>query len=520
VASKLLRRRNASGNTSAFDTLISETSLLRSALEARAAWRNQGHGGWRRPFAAISLTLVMALVSAPWAGSAGEKRLAIYAPVTSYSVTVVDRNGYEYVGLSEILEPLGPTTSRTDGLHWKVRYNNGDSEFSAGKNRARVRGHDVDLPANFLLESGRGLVPVSSLSALLPRILGNGINFNESTRRLFVGNVTTTHFTAQLSHTTPARLVMNFSSRVNPTIGTEPGKLRMTFSREPIVAPGSPTLTFGDKIIPSANYSENNGTAEIVVNSGAALMASFSNDGRTITVAPAPQATSAPTPTAVMQPATATSSPSAAPSSPSIVPSPAIQHVYAVVDASHGGDDRGALLAAQLMEKDVCLALARRLKQELESLHIPTLVLRDPDANLTLDQRAVEANSARAAIYIGLHAASDGRGVRLYTSLLPSGGENNGPFVAWDTAQSRYLPLSQSVAQGIASELQKKQIQVRTLAAPLRPLNNLITAAIAVEVAPPGSDVLDLNLPVYQQNIVSAVAAGVMAARDRLGAPQ
>jgi N-acetylmuramoyl-L-alanine amidase len=463
---------------------------------------------------------MLALVSTPPAGSAGEKRLAIYAPATSYSVTVVDRNGYEYVGLSEILEPLGPTTSRTDGLHWKVRHNNGDSEFTAGKNRARVKGHDVDLPANFLLESGRGLVPLSSLSALLTRILGTGINFYEPTRRLFVGNVNTTHFTAQLSHTTPPRLVMNFTSRVNPTIATEPGKLRMTFSREPIVAPGSPTLTFGDKIIPSANYSENNGTVEIVVNSGAALMASFSNDGRTITVAPAPQATSAQTPTPMSQPATATSAPNASPNIPAIVAPPAIQRVYAVVDASHGGDDRGALLAAQLMEKDVCLALARRLKQELESLHMPTLVLRDPDVNLTIDQRAVSTNSAHAAIYISLHAASDGKGVRLYTALLPSGGENNGPFVAWDSAQSRYLPLSQSVAQGIASELQKKQIQVRTLAAPLRPLNNLITPAVAVEVAPPGNDVLDLNLPAYQQNIVSAVAAGVLAARDKLGAPQ
>jgi len=108
----------------------------------------------------------------------------------------------------------------------------------------------------------------------------------------------------------------------------------------------------------------------------------------------------------------------------------------------------------------------------------------------------------------------------LYTALLPSGGENNGPFVAWDTAQSPYLSLSQSVAQGLASELQKKQIQVRTLAAPLRPLNNLIMPAIAVEVAPPGNDVLDLNLPAYQQNIVSAVAAGVLAARDKLGTPQ
>jgi hypothetical protein len=44
-----------------------------------------------------------------------------------------------------------------------------------------------------------------------------------------------------------------------------------------------------------------------------------------------------------------------------------------------------------------------------------------------------------------------------------------------------------------------------------------MAAAIAVEVAPPGSDVMDLTLPIYQQNVVSAVAAGIAAARNRLG---
>ena len=40
---------------------------------------------------------------------------------------------------------------------------------------------------------------------------------------------------------------------MNPSIATEPGTLRMTFAREPVVAPASPTLTFGSKAIPSAN---------------------------------------------------------------------------------------------------------------------------------------------------------------------------------------------------------------------------------------------------------------------------
>src|SRR5207249_12205346 len=141
--------------------------------------------------------------------------------------------------------------------------------------------HDFELPANFLLENDRGLVPLSSLTVLSTRFLGGPVTFNETARRLSIGNVSV-HFMAQMNKANPPTLVMEFSSPVNPMIATEPGKLRMIFTHEPLVPPGSQTLTFDSKIIPSANYAESNGAAEIAVNSSVPLLASFSNDGRTI----------------------------------------------------------------------------------------------------------------------------------------------------------------------------------------------------------------------------------------------
>jgi N-acetylmuramoyl-L-alanine amidase len=315
---------------------------------------------------------------------------------------------------------------------------------------------------------------------------------------------------------------MNFTAPVNPTIATEPGRLRMTFNRQPLVAPGTPTLTFDDKAIPSATYAESNGVSEISINGSVPLMASFSNDGRTITIAPAPQQSAAPPPPAaapVAFPAATPGQPAAPGASPSIVVLPP-RHFYAVIDAAHGGDDRGVTFNDKLTEKDVTLAFARRLRLELESRGISTMTLRDSDSNLSLDQRAIFTNTAHPVIYIALHASANGKGTRVYTALLPSGGENNGPFLAWDAAQSASLPASQAVAQSIAAEFARRQIQARTLPAPLRPLNNLTNAAIAVEVAPPNTDVMDLTLPAYQQNVASAVASGIAAARDRLGAPR
>jgi N-acetylmuramoyl-L-alanine amidase len=471
----------------------------------------RGHG----PARLLALVLVAAILPLH---SADEKHIVIYAPNTSFSLPVTDRDGREYVGLLESLEPLGAVMARTDGVHWRLHYNDGDSDFTAGKNRAKVRGHDMDFSGNFLLENGRGLVPLVSLGTLLPRILGTPVSFNPVSRRLFVGNVAT-HFTAQLSHTTPPRLVMNFTSPVNPTIATEPGRLRMSFRREPLVAPGTPTLTFDDKAIPSATYIENNGVAEITVNGAAPLMASFSNDRRTITIAPAPTPQQAAAPPQQQPPPAGTSPSAPAPGIASVPTPPPARHYYAVIDPSHGGDDRGAALSDSLAEKDVTLAFARRLRQEFESRGIPALVLRDSDISLALDDRAALTNTAHPTIYVALHAASDGKGVRLYTSLLPAGGENNGPFLAWDTAQARFASISQAAVQGVAAEFQRRQVQVRTLQAPLRPLNNLTSAAIAVEVAPMANDVSDLNLLTYQQNVASAIATAIASMHNQLGGP-
>ena len=448
-------------------------------------------------------------------GSSDEKRISVYSNAANYSLTAVQRNGLDYIGLLELLEPLGTVSARASGDHWRFRFNDVQTEFMSGKRRARVRGSDFDLPANFLLENSRGLVPVSSLSTLLPRVLGGPIIFNQNARRLFVGNVAV-HFTAQVDKTSVQKLVMNFTSPVNPMIASEPGKLRMIFTHEAIVSPGSLTLTFDSKVIPSASFEESNGAAEIVVNSNIPVMASFSNDGRTIIIAP-PTATSAQN---QAQPQTQATSPTAPPTvaaSPSTLP-PVEQHVFAIIDPSHGGDERGAALSDQLSEKDITLSFARALRAEMMARGLSTQLLRDGDTTLTLDQRAGMANSLGAVIYVCIHASSEGNGVRLYTALAPSASDNHGPLLDWDTAQTSFQGASQVAEISVASELKNKQIPVRTFPAPLRPLNNIMAAAFAIEVSPTSGNVSQLNMPDYQQFVASAVATGVLEIRDKLQA--
>jgi len=458
------------------------------------------------------LLAVMALLSV--SPSADEKHISVYSPVAVYTVPILERASREYVGLLELLEPLGRVTSETLGPRWELHYNAIPAEFIAGKTRAKIRGRDFELSAPFLIENSRGLIPVTSLSDVLPRFVGSAVDFHEGPRRLFVGGVGT-QVSFQLDASDPPRLVLNFSAPVNPTLSTEPGKLRMIFKREPILSPGSQSISFDSKVITQANYFESNGDAEIDIAAVEPLMASFSNNRRTITVVPfqsqatAGDATSTPkedNPTSPGSPA------NSAPAPP--------HRILAIVDAAHGGEERGAALTESLAEKNITLGFARLLRHELELRNFAVTLLRDSDATLTLDQRASAANVARAGIYLSVHAVSQGTGAGVYSALLPVAGQSKGAFHPWNAAQAPVLPISRIVSAAIVSEMQKREIPVRASSASLRPLNSVFMPAVAVELAPGGNGIEDLTSANYQQRAASAIADAVASVRDRLGVEQ
>ena len=448
-------------------------------------------------------------ISATISGSSAPKQLAVFSDSASFSLPVRDQAGREYISLPDLFRRMGTTETRADSDRWKLTFNGIAAEFRNGKTRFKAGKAERDLSAPFLLENGVGYVPVDSLITLLADFFHVPVTLHQNSRRLFVGNPSV-HFTAQMNGAT---LLLNFTTAVNPSISSEPGRLRMSFTREPLVAPGTDKLTFDSKLIPSAVYSEDNGAAEISVAGNAPLFARFSNGGRTITVAPAPQggvspASPAATPGAAPRPGAQVTPPVQPPAAP----------IFAVIDAAHGGDEGGEQLSPQLAEKDITLAIAARLQQELQSRGMNAILLRTADVTLTADQRASAANRSHAAVYVAVHAVSLGSGVRIYTSLLPEGDSSRGPFVDWQTAQAGFRSSSQVAAESVAVEVSRRQLRTRTLIAPLRPLNNLTMAALAVEVSP-RSAASDLSSPAYQQMVAESVAAGLAGARDRLNHP-
>jgi N-acetylmuramoyl-L-alanine amidase len=195
---------------------------------------------------------------------------------------------------------------------------------------------------------------------------------------------------------------------------------------------------------------------------------------------------------------------------------PAPRALLIMIDPAHGGSEPGAVLNAAIPEKDVTLAIARRLRQELSARGIQALLIRDGDATISTDQRAQIVNSARPSLYIAFHATSQGSGMRIYTTMLPAAGDNASPFVDWQTAQASAITRSRWVQDQVAAAIQKTGFPLRSLVAPLRPLNNVTVPALAIEIAPTTGDVSQLASVDYQQMITAALANSIAAIRGKL----
>jgi len=477
-------------------------------------YRRGSHGA-----AAVAALLLVLLASAP---SAEEKQLSIYGPRVSYSLPVSEHEGQDYVSLLEALEPFGNVSARAEGTKWKLHFNKLEAEFRQDTSVGKVAGHKFGLPGRFVLENGRGLVPLRALPAVLGLMLATRTEYHEAGRRLFLGGAAT-HFTTDLRAN---GLRLNFSAPVNPMISTEPGKLKMSFTRDAVVGNAS-LLRLENPLVSSITFAESNGEAELVVLGRVPLLAQFATDRRTIEIVPAPsEAPSAPpaavagtTPPAETAPAAETVLAAVA-----VPPPPTLQSLTAkpafvvMLDAGHGGDDRGALLSETLEEKLVTLSFARRLRSELQGHGIGVVMSRDADVTVAVEQRAAMADAARVAVYLSLHAASQGRGVRVYTALVNSASSKPGGFLPWDTAQARYVLSSRALAELVKAELLKHEIPSSQLSAPVKPLNNVAGAALAIEVAPSGDDVSSVNAGVYQQRVAAAIAEAVVVGRARVEA--
>ena len=80
-----------------------------------------------------------------------------------------------------------------------------------------------------------------------------------------------------------------------------------------------------------------------------------------------------------------------------------------VIDAGHGGHDRGGIPRQRVPEKSMALDVAQRLKAVLQANGYRVVMTRDSDVFIPLGTRVAIANSYRNAVFVSVHFNSASR---------------------------------------------------------------------------------------------------------------
>ena len=463
--------------------------------------------------------------------AAEPEKLSVYAPQARYTIPVLNFDGRQYVGLLDLIEPLGTPELKPEGKKWRLRVPDpkssgkfAEAEFEENSSTAKVRGRQTTLSAPVRVENHRLLLPLHGIGTVLIPLLETDVTFHESARRLFLGG-TASAISSELRKGEPSILALHFAEAVNPNIHSEGNAVVLSFTRDPVVS-FTENQTLNDKLFTGSTYEEKNGVATLTINGNASLLAQFADDGRTILIsaAPAPPA-----------PGVATSSPEQTfPSAeaglqplgpgeavlPGAVPPPVRRPATAafviVIDPGHGGSDTGARITPNLAEKEITLSLARKLRQELQTRHIAVSMLRDSDSDVSLEQRAVAANLAHPSVFVSLHA-EPGDSLRIYTPVLPAALNiplERNSFLPWQSAQGAYSAESGSLASAAAVAMDKRKLNAQVRPAFLEPLHSIAAPAIAVEVP---ADSKGIRIP---EDRVAGALADAIAERKPAGGSQ
>lgn len=206
-------------------------------------------------------------------------------------------------------------------------------------------------------------------------------------------------------------------------------------------------------------------------------------------------------------------------SDPVAIPPQPFNRTTIVLDPAHGGNDNGSRISDSILEKNVTLALALKLRSLLQARGFTVVMTRDSDvtvdpnnpaAQLTLDTRAGIANNGHAVACLLLHATGSGVGVHLYHSELAPIDSEPVP-TPWLTAQAAWVSQSSSLADKLSQAITRSGLPLVSSAASVRPMDSLTCPALILEVAPKESgDPSSLNDESYLQSVADPIASALV----------
>lgn len=213
-----------------------------------------------------------------------------------------------------------------------------------------------------------------------------------------------------------------------------------------------------------------------------------------------------------------------------------------VIDPGHGGLEIGAKGKFGALEKDITLAVSKKLQTMIErNLAYRVVMTRDMDVDVSLENRAAIANNNRAYVFISIHVngsyRKDARGSETFflslnatdeearrlaylennsseiESKIAGEGEDDIMMILWDMAQTNYIKQSSQLAEHIQDELNALLGTVNRgiKQAPFKVLTGVACPAVLVEVAfiSNPQEEQQLTTAEFQNNVARAIYRGL-----------
>jgi N-acetylmuramoyl-L-alanine amidase len=490
----------------------------------------------------IRRLVVAALVAVPTLATPAPSPITVLTPTQRREVPTVVRDGAELVAVEDVAVGFGMTV-RSNDRRGAVTLTVGSHEVGLyeGKSLASVDGDLRLLSAPVRNENNRWLVPVDGVPRLLGPLLGLPVDWRSAQRVLVVGQVSIPSVSvAAFTSADLVRIVFDASEGVPFRVEQGSDHITVSVARD-VVEVSLPAEPLTGGIVEWVQFRGGRDNT-FVVRLGPRFRQVRAREQESpprlvleLRSEPASAEGGAPAPTPPPRPA-----PVRAPDGIRTV----------VIDPGHGGEEVGAGGPGGTLEKDVVLAIARRLRDELvNKLGVQVFLTRDRDVEMDLDARTAIANNYKADLFISIHAnavrAPGAKGSEVYflsyqasdeaarrVALIEGIAEPLGTaapgsaleLILWDMAQAEHLEASSALATRIQDELGAVTgSRIRGVKqAPFRVLVGATMPAVLVEVAfisNPEEERL-LSSTGYQTKVAAALLRGIARYRRERAARQ
>ena len=400
---------------------------------------------------------------------------------------------------------------------------------------ASVSGRLVSLPAPPMRSGRRWLVPVEFIGRALSLVYDARLDLRKPSRLVVIGDLRVPRVTVRYDPLgSSGRLTIDATPRAAATVAQDGERLTIKFDADaldvpnpPMTPPGSPGLILSVRLVDATTMAVDLSPR----------VAGFKSASQPIDTTMRLAIDLAATQTDAVAPAPPP------PERPAVFGQPVSTFRTIAIDAGHGGADDGVTSADGAKEKDLTLAVARRVRSVIEArLGLRVLLTRDDDRSVAIDDRTSVANNNKADLFISLHAngslrsattgaaiyvaafgqdaaLASGGGVRLSTV---GGGSREIELVPWDLAQTRHLDQSAAFADLLVQAFTDHvPLAERPLdRAPLRVLESANMPAVLVELGylTNPDQATRLASEAFQNGVVQALFDAIVKFRDTVPA--